>query len=178
MYLVSGFYFIFDPKRQKDDAEAQTLMQKLYWLHTDQQLPRGTSDLIDPEAKNQPKTITDYEADTTLFRYLVYTMVICAVGTMILGIILAIRTTKKKAPVIGSICAGILIPLIFLWVGQKKVEKANPFHPDSQTEIPGPGNPPPDSGDGIGPGTGPSTLPPGNIGNPSPSILPPGKKED
>ena len=153
-------------------------MQKLYWMHTDQQLPRGTSDLIDPMAEDQPKTITTYEADTTLFKYLVYTMVICAVSTMILGIVLAIRTTKEKAPVIGSIVAGTLIPLIFLWVGQKKVEKRNPFHPDSQTEIPGPGNPPPDPSDGIGTGTGPSTLPPGNIDDSSPSILPPGKKED
>jgi len=177
VYLISGFYFIFNPKRQKDDAEARTLMQKLYWMHTDQQLPRGTSDLIDPMAEDQPKTISTYEADTTLFKYLVYLMVIAAVVTMILGIVLAIRTTKKKNPVIGSIFAGILIPLIFLWVGQKKVEKSNPFHPDSQTEIPGPGTLPPDSGGDIGPGTGPSTFPPGNIDDPSPSILPPGKKE-
>ena len=178
VYLVSGFYFIFNPKRQKDDAEAQTLMQKLYWMHTDQQLPRGTSDLIDPMAKDQPKTISTYEADTTLFKYLVYLMVIAAVVTTILGIVLAIRTTKKKNPVIGSIIAGILIPFIFLWVGQKKVEKSNPFHPDSQTEIPGPGTPPPDSIGGIGPGADPSILPPGNIDDPSPSILPPGNKED
>ena len=137
-------------------------MQKLYWMHTDQQLPRGTSDLIDPMAEDQPKTITTYEADTTLFKYLVYTMVICAVSTMILGIVLAIRTTKEKAPVIGSIVAGTLIPLIFLWVGQKKVEKPNPFHPDSQAEIPGPG-------------IAPLPLPPDNVDDPGPSTLPPGK---
>ena len=40
---------------------------------------------------------------------------------MIMGIVLAIRTTKKKKPVIGSIIAGLLIPFIFLWVGLKKV---------------------------------------------------------
>ena len=177
VYLVSGLYFIFNPKRQKDDAEAQTLMQKLYWLHTDQQLPRGTSDLIDPMAKDQPKTISTYEADTTLFKYLVYLMVIAAVVTMIMGIVLAIRTTKKKKPVIGSIIAGILIPFIFLWVGQKKVEKSNPFHPDSQTEIPGPGMPPPGSSNIPGPGIAPLPLPPDNGDGPGPSTLPPGKPE-
>ena len=91
-------------------------------------------------------------------------MVICAVGTMILGIILAIRTTKKKAPVVGSIVAGILIPLIFLWVGQKEVEKPNPFHPDSQAEIPGPG-------------ISPLPLPLDNIDDLGPPPLPPGKPE-
>tara|TARA_B100001971_G_scaffold210381_1_gene235750 strand:- start:90 stop:647 length:558 start_codon:yes stop_codon:yes gene_type:complete len=162
VYLVSGFYFIFSPERQKDDGEAQTLMQKLYWMHTDQQLPRGASGMIDPEAKPQPKTITTYEADTALFKFLVYVMVIGAVCTMILGIVLAIRTTKEKAPVIGSIIAGILIPLIFLWVGQRKVEKANPFHPDSQEKIPGPG-------------ITPLPLPPDNNDGSTPSILPTGK---
>ncbi len=177
VYLVSGFYFIFNPKRQKDEAEARTLMQKLYWMHTDQQLPRGTSDLIDPMAEDQPKTITTYEADTTLFRFLVYTMVICAVSTMIMGIVLAIRTTKEKAPVVGSIVAGTLIPLIFLWVGQKKVEKTNPFHPDSQEEIPGPGIPPPGSNNIPGPEIAPLPLPPDNGDVPGSSTLPPGKPE-
>ena len=175
MYLVSGFYFIFNPERQKDDAEAQTLMQKLYWMHTDQQLPRGTSDLIDPMAEDQPKTITTYEADTTLFKYLVYTMVICGVSTMIMGIVLAIRTTKEKAPVIGSIVAGILIPFLFLWVGQKQVEKPNPFHPDSQAEIPGPIIPPPGSNNSPGPENAPLPLPPDNGDSPRPTALPPGK---
>ena len=175
VYLVSGFYFIFNPERQKDDAEAQTLMQKLYWMHTDQQLPRGTSDLIDPMAEDQPKTITTYEADTTLFKYLVYTMVICGVSTMIMGIVLAIRTTKEKAPVIGSIVAGILIPFLFLWVGQKQVEKPNPFHPDSQAEIPGPGIPPPRLNKSPGPGNAPLPLPPNNGNSPGLPALPSGK---
>ena len=91
-----------------------------------------------------------------------------------MGIVLAIRTTKEKAPVIGSIVAGILIPFLFLWVGQKQVEKPNPFHPDSQAEIPGPGIPPPGSNNSPGPENVPLPLPPDNGNSPGPTALPSG----
>ena len=181
VYLFSGFYFILKPERQKDEGEAQTLMQKLWWMHTDQQWPQGVSTL-DPLAEDQPKTITTWEADTTLFKWLVYMTVIIALATMILGLVLAIRSAKDKKVVMGVVIAGILIPIVFLAVGQKQVKKLNPFHPDNAggNGSTGPGLPPP--GSNIGPGApGLSPLPtnplPGNNEG-DPSLLPPGKKED
>lgn len=181
LYLISGFVFIAYPERQKDEGEAQSLMQKLWWMHTDQQWPRGVSDEIDPLAnpEDQPKTITTYEANTTLFKFLVYGVVIIAVITMILGLVLAFKTTKDKPPVIISLVLGILIPAIVLMAGQKEVEKPNPFHPDNaEIDFPppgmnseGPGGPglvPPDEGISPLPGVpdeGPSILPPGNPEN-------------
>ena len=162
MYLISGFYFTLNPARQKTDDEARTIWQKLYWVHTDQQLPRGVSEMIDPLAENQPKTITTFEADSSLFKYFVYTMVIAAVGTMILGVILGIRTSKNKVPLIGTFAAGLIIPFVVLWVGQNEVKKPNPFHPDSVLEDSGPTLP---------------SIQPGKDGSGEPSLQQPGKKE-
>ena len=166
MYLVSGFYFILNPERQKDEGEAQSLMQKLWWMHTDQQWPRGVSEEIDPLAEDQPQTITTWEADTKLFKGLVYLMVVIAVASIIIGLILAFRSAKDKKPAIAVVLAGILIPILFLITGQKQVQVPNPFHPGNVDLGPGPGLPPP--GSDIGPGgPGLSPLPPGTDDTPS-----------
>ena len=181
VYLFSGFYFILKPERQKDEGEAQSLMQKLWWMHTDQQWPRGVSETIDPLSENQPKTITTWEANPTLFNWLIYLTVVIALATMIMGLLLAVRSAKDKNPAIGAVIAGILIPILFLTAGQNQVQKPNPFHPDnagggsSEPELAPPGS-------NIDPGDpGLSSLPgnplPGNS-NEGPSLLPPGKKEE
>ena len=169
--MVSGFYFILNPERQKDEGEAQSLFQKLWWMHTDQQWPLGVSEEIDPLAEDQPKTITTWEADTKLFKGLVYLMVIVAVISIIIGLILAFRSAKDKKPAIGVVIAGIIIPILFLVTGQKQVERPNPFHPDNVDFGPNPDLPP--FGGEIGPGgPGLSPFPPNT--DDSPSLLPPG----
>jgi len=167
MFLVSGFYFVLNPARQKTDDEAQNIWQKLYWVHTEQYLPRGVSEVIDPAAEDQPKAITVYEGNPKYFKFFVYTMVVAAVGTMLLGIVLAFRASKEKWPFLITFSAGILIPLLVLWFSQNKVTKPNPFHPDTQLETPG---------DGSGPELPPlPPLPPDKDETGEPSIQPPGK---
>ena len=180
MYLVSGFYFILNPARQKDEGEAQSLTQKLWWVHTDQHWARGVSE-IDPMAENQPKTVNDWEYDTTFFKWLVYLVVIFSLVTMIMGLVLAIRSAKDKKPAVGAVIAGIIIPAVVLIAGQKNVQKPNPFHPgNAGGETSGPGLTPP--GSNIDPdATGLSPLPTGPLpenNNEGPSLLPPGKKEE
>ena len=172
LYLLSGFYFVLKPARQKDDGEAQTFLQKIWWVHTAQEYPRTTAPL-DIEAENQPRTLTDWEADTRAFKILIYIMVVGAVATMALGIVLAIRTTKDKRPVYLSLALGVLLPCVILWFSQKQVAKPNPFHPDTPLDSPVPGLP---GGDG----DSNSILPGGDIdgGGIGGSIAPPEKKED
>ena len=172
LYLLSGFYFVLKPARQKDDGEAQTFLQKIWWVHTAQEYPRTTAPL-DIEAENQPRTLTDWEADTRAFKILIYIMVVGAVATMALGIVLAIRTTKDKRPVYLSLALGVLLPCVILWFSQKQVAKPNPFHPDTPLDSPVPGLP---GGDG----DSNSILPGGDIdgGAIGGSIAPPEKKED
>ena len=172
LYLLSGFYFVLKPARQKDDGEAQTFLQKIWWVHTAQEYPRTTAPL-DIEAENQPRTLTDWEADTQAFKILIYIMVVGAVATMALGIVLAIRTTKDKRPVYLSLALGVLLPCMILWFSQKQVTKPNPFHPDTPLDSPMPGLPSGDEGSS-------SILPPGGSGGGGigGSIAPPEKKED
>ena len=172
LYLLSGFYFVLKPARQKDDGEAQTFLQKIWWVHTAQEYPRTTAPL-DIEAENQPRTLTDWEADTQAFKILIYIMVVGAVATMALGIVLAIRTTKDKRPVYLSLALGVLLPCMILWFSQKQVTKPNPFHPDTPLDSPLPGLPGGDEGSS-------SILPPGGSGGGGigGSIAPPKKKED
>lgn len=172
LYLLSGFYFVLKPARQKDDGEAQTFLQKIWWVHTAQEYPRTTAPL-DIEAENQPRTLTDWEADTQAFKILIYIMVVGAVATMALGIVLAIRTTKDKRPVYLSLALGVLLPCMILWFSQKQVTKPNPFHPDTPLDSPMPGLPGGDEGSN-------SILPPGESGGGGigGSIAPPEKKED
>jgi hypothetical protein len=169
LYLLSGFYFVLKPARQKDDGEAQTFLQKIWWVHTAQEYPRTTAPL-DLEAEIQPRTITDWEANTRAFKILIYIMVIGAVVTMALGIVLAIRTTKDKRPVYLSLALGVLLPCVILWISQKKVTKPNPFHPDTPLESHLPGIP------GGGGGTN-SMLPPGGIGSGIGGSIAPPEKE-
>jgi len=170
LYLLSGFYFVLKPARQKDDGEAQTFLQKIWWVHTAQEYPRTTAPL-DIEAENQPRTLTDWEPDTRAFKILIYIMVIGAVATMALGIVLAIRTTKDKRPVYLSLALGVLLPCVILWFSQKQVTRPNPFHPDTPLDSPVPGIP-------AGGGTN-SMLPPGGIGGGiGGSIAPPEKEGD
>ena len=172
LYLLSGFYFVLKPARQKDDGEAQTFLQKIWWVHTAQEYPRTTAPL-DIEAENQPRTLTDWEADTRAFKILIYIMVVGAVATMALGIVLAIRTTKDKRPVYLSLALGVLLPCVILWFSQKQVTKPNPFHPDTPLDSPVSGLP---GGDG----DSNSILPGGDIdgGGIGGSIASPEKKED
>ena len=171
LYLLSGFYFVLKPARQKDDGEAQTFLQKIWWVHTAQEYPRTTAPL-DLEAEIQPRTITDWEANTRAFKILIYIMVIGAVATMALGIVLAIRTTKDKRPVYISLALGVLLPCVILWFSQKKGTKPNPFQPDTPLESYLPGIP--DGGEGTN-----SILPPGGIGGGiGGSIAPPEKEGD
>ena len=156
-------------------------MQKLWWMHTDQQWPRGVSETIDPLAEDQPRNITTWEADITLFKWLVYLTVIFSLATMVIGLLLAVRSSKEKKPAIAAVIAGILAPILLLTAGQNQVQKPNPFHPDnagggsSEPELAPPGS-------NIDPGNpGLSPLPgnplPGNTED-GPSLLPPGKKEE
>ena len=55
--------------------------------------------------------------DTQWFKWLVYAMTLGVLITMILGVVLAMRTMKEKWPVLLSLGAGFLVPILLLWIG-------------------------------------------------------------
>ncbi len=46
-------------------------------------------------------------------------MAIAFIATVILGIILAFRTSRQKWPVWLSLVLGVVLPIVLLWLGQK-----------------------------------------------------------
>lgn len=123
LYIGSGWYFIQFEARQKSDTEAITFVQKLYWVHTKQYYPRQT------EAANTPGIITQSAYDTRLFRWLIYGLVAGVTMTIALGVVLAFQTLKNKGPIWISLALGIIIPILFLWLGQSKKTFEDPFNP-------------------------------------------------
>jgi len=55
---------------------------------------------------------------TRLFRGLVVIMATALITTVILGIVLAFRTSRNKWPVWISLALGIVLPVLLLWLGQ------------------------------------------------------------
>jgi len=104
-FIATGWYQTVSTQRNKLLAEQDTFVSKLTSVHVDQIYPSesGTG-----------------EYRTTLFKVLVITMSIALLVTIILGMILAFRSTKRTWLVAVSFALGIIIPVAFLWLGQPK----------------------------------------------------------
>ncbi len=64
-----------------------------------------------------PTVRTVVTNDTKWFKWLVYAMTLGVLVTMALGVVLALRNTKGKWPVLTSLGAGFLAPILLLWIG-------------------------------------------------------------
>ena len=104
-FIATGWYQTVSTQRNKLLAEQDTFVSKLTSVHVDQIYPSETG---------------TGEYHTTLFKVLVITMSIALLVTIILGMILAFRSTKRVWLVALSFALGIIIPIAFLWLGQPK----------------------------------------------------------
>ena len=73
-------------------------------MHVDQVYPAATANSFSP----------------ALFRLLVALMALALIVTVLLGIVLAFQTTRRRWPVWLSLGLGVLVPALFLWLGQKR----------------------------------------------------------
>ena len=64
-----------------------------------------------------PTVRTVITNNTKWFKWLVYAMTLGVLVTMALGVVLALRNTKDKWPVLASLGAGLLAPVLLLWIG-------------------------------------------------------------
>lgn len=103
-YVLSGWYQTVNPERLKSRSEAETLVQKLRVVHTDQIYP------TDAEFK-KPSSARGFQT-------LVIIMAIAITATVLLGVVLAFKTLKSKWPVWLSLVLGLLLPILMLWLGQ------------------------------------------------------------
>jgi hypothetical protein len=104
-FIATGWYQTISGERNKILGEQDTWVSKLTSVHVDQIYPSETG---------------TGEYTTTLFKVLVVTMSIALLVTIILGMILAFRSTKRAWVVAACFAIGIVVPIAFLWLGQPK----------------------------------------------------------
>lgn len=104
-FIGTGWYQTVNTQRNKLLAEQDTWVTKLTSVHVDQIYPSETG---------------TGEYSTGMFKALVITMSICLLITILLGLYLAFRSTKRRWPVWLSLAVGLIMPVVFLWLGQPK----------------------------------------------------------
>ena len=102
-YVITGWYQTVNPDRRKGVSDSQDLVSRLSRVHVEQYYPTESA--------------SGYS--TRLFRVFIVIMANALIATVILGIILAFRTSRNKWPVWLSLALGIALPVILLWLGQK-----------------------------------------------------------
>ena len=103
-YVVTGWYQTLSVQRNKALGEAQDLKSKLTSIHVDQIYPSEKADSYSPR----------------LYKGLVVLMSICLLITIALGIYLAFTVGRPKWAVWVSLLLGIILPVLSLWLGQKR----------------------------------------------------------
>ncbi|HTG43954.1 MAG TPA: hypothetical protein VK633_05420 [Verrucomicrobiae bacterium] len=104
-YIGTGWYQTVQSQRNKLLGEQETFAAKLTSIHVDQVYPK-------------PNVLGEYSP--ALFKALVVTMSISLLVTIALGIYLAFRTSRRLWTVGLSLVLGLLLPALFLWLGQPK----------------------------------------------------------
>jgi hypothetical protein len=67
-----------------------------------------------------PKENALGEYSTTLYKGLVVAMSVCLIVTIALGLYLAFRASRNRWTVWISLGGGLLLPVLFLWLGQPR----------------------------------------------------------
>ncbi len=104
-YIGTGLYQTIRTQRNKLLGEQDSLVTKLVSVHVDQIYPK-------------PNAVGEYS--TVFYKSFVIAMSVCLLVTLGLGIYLAFRTTRRALTVLTWLVLGLLLPVVFLWLGQPK----------------------------------------------------------
>ena len=102
-YVLTGWYQTVYHDRLKSPGDAETLGEKLRTVHVDQIYPTNRE--------------VSHPSSPKLFQAMVVIMAIALVTTVLLGIFLAFRSTRKQWQIWASLSLGILVPMALLWLG-------------------------------------------------------------
>ncbi len=98
LFIGTGWRQTMSPHKKLTNS----LPDKLSSIHLNQTFPAETGGAYSPQ----------------LFQYLVVGMCVALIFTILLGIFLAFKTSKRKWPVYLSLILGIVVPILLLWLGQ------------------------------------------------------------
>jgi hypothetical protein len=104
-FVATGWYQTLEPERLKTPGDAETLLQKLRVVHTDMIYP-GDREFSRPSS---PK----------LFQGIVGAMSAAVLITTALGVYLAFRTVRGTVWVLLCLVAGLVVPVVLLWMGRR-----------------------------------------------------------
>ncbi len=102
LFIGTGWYQTVSTNRNKGIGEGGGWREKLTSIHVDQVFPTESGETYSPQ----------------LFQYLVITMSIALILTILLGLFLAFKTSRKQWPIWVSLLLGLVIPIVLLWLGQ------------------------------------------------------------
>lgn len=103
-YVATGWYQTVSTNRNKTLGEKGDWISGLTSVHVDQIYPSESANSYSP----------------ALFKILVVIMSISLIITLGIGIFLAFQSNRKQWPVWLSLLLGVLVPVLFLWLGQSK----------------------------------------------------------
>lgn len=103
-YVATGWYQTFHLDRVKTPGELGGWRERLTAVHREQIYPSAQVERYRPG----------------LFRGLVAVMSVALIVTVVLGIILAFRTSRHAWPVWVCLGLGVAVPALLLWLGQKR----------------------------------------------------------
>lgn len=103
-FIGSGWYQLIDRDRLKDPGEAETWVQKMRVIHTDQIYPK-----LGARKQGSP----------TAFRVLTMVMSGAILVTTVLGIVLAIRSLRPRWLIWVMLGLGLFLPILLLVVAPR-----------------------------------------------------------
>jgi hypothetical protein len=103
-FVATGWYQVFHQDRQKTPGEAETWVSRLTSVHKDQIYPTDSANAYSP----------------ALFRVMVVLMSVAFIGTVVLGVVLALRSSRRPWIVWLLLGSGLVVPALLLWLGQKR----------------------------------------------------------
>ena len=101
-FIGTGWFQTVDHDRLKSPGEAETLVQKLRVVHTDQ---------IYPETG-----VIRQKASPKVFQGLVVAMSVALILTTLLGLVLAFRFSRSALTVSAAPVLGVVLPVAILWL--------------------------------------------------------------
>lgn len=103
-FVLSGWYQTANPDRRKGPDEARAFWDRMRSVHAEQILPSEKVENYSPR----------------LMRWMIYAMSTAMLATVVLGLVLALKVLKARWLVWLMLVLGFVMPLLFLWLGQKK----------------------------------------------------------
>lgn len=101
-FIGTGWYQTVNTNRNKGIGEGGGWREKLTSIHVDQVFPTESAETYSPQ----------------MFQYLIIVMSVALIVTILLGVYLAFKTSRKAWTVLIALLLGLITPIVLLWLGQ------------------------------------------------------------